>query len=496
MGRRAKVLVGGVVLALGAALLPVPSLGATAGTAPAFEPGPCPDVVPDDPRVECGTLTVPENRARPNRGDVVLAVVRIQPTTAEITEAPLLYLTGGPGEASLAFTIEHLEDPVVEDRAVVLVDLRGTGESLPSLACPERQGVVFSFATPSDDEAANRAALDTIAACKRRIEADGVDLRAYDYEAMAGDLSDLRVALGIDEWDVYGIGNGGRLALELVRRHPDGIRSLVLDAALPPQGNFFTELWPNAARAFGVLFDACTADAACNAAHPDLEDRFWALIEQLRKSPKTVTATNPGTGEPEDVVFDDRHTLETLRGGLYDTSLLPVIPTLIDQLTKGEAFDVVAGEIVARSGDVDTFSLGENLSDNCREEAAFAPRAEFVRQARELPRFRRVVLDDTFREECRVWDAGRADAAVDRPVRSRVPALLLVGEFDPVHPRSSSDAIARFLPNSTVVEFPGIGHGTQFAHDCPRSILRAFVLDPTAAVDTSCVDAMEPPAFG
>lgn len=475
-------------------MLPLPSLGAAAGAAAAFEPGACPEVVPDDPRIECGTVTVPENRARPNRGNVVLAVARIRPV-AESTEPPLLYLTGGPGEASLAFTIDHLEDPVVDDREVVLVDLRGTGESLPSLACPERQGAVFSFAAPSDDKAATRAALDAIAACKKRVEADGVDLRFYDYEATSADLADLRVALGIDEWDVYGISNGGRLALELVRRHAEGIRSLALDAALAPQGNFFTELWPNAARAFEVLFDACAANATCNSAHPDLEDKFWALIEQLRESPKSVTATNPGTGEPETVVFDDRSTLETLRGGLYDTSLLPVIPTLIDQLAKGEAFELVAGEILARSGDVDTFSLGQNLSDNCREEATFAPRAAFVRQARELPPFRRVILDDTFREECRVWDAGRAEASVNRPVKSKIPTLLLVGEFDPVHPRSSSDAIAKGLPNSTVVEFPGIGHGTEFAHECPRSILRAFVLDPTSAVDTSCVDAMEPPAF-
>ena len=46
-----------------------------------------------------------------------------------------------------------------------------------------------------------------------------------------------------------------------------------------------------------------------------------------------------------------------------------------------------------------------------------------------------------------------------------------------------------------MIEFPGLGHGTQFAHDCPRAILRAFVLDPAAPVDTSCVTAMMPPAF-
>jgi pimeloyl-ACP methyl ester carboxylesterase len=475
-------------------LLAIPAIPASAGPAPAFEPGRCPEVVPDDPRVECGTLTVPENR-RLSAGEVVLSVARIRPLTAEIAEAPLLYVSGGPGDASLAYAIDHLEHPIVEDRELVLVDLRGTGESLPSLACPEAESGPFSFAAPSDDRAAQRAALDAIGDCKRRLEADGVDLRAYDYEEMATDLADLRVALGIAEWDVYGISNGGRLALELVRRHPEGVRSLVLDAALAPQGNFFTELWPHAARAFDVLFGACTADPGCNAAHPDLEDRFWDLIERLREEPVVQSGTRPD-GETGRVVFDDRNALDILRAGLYDTSLLPIIPALLDQLTSGVGFDVVAAEVLASAGSTETFSLGENLSDNCREEVAYVRSAELERQARKLPRFRRVILHDTYRRECEVWDVGKADAAVNRPVRSKLPALLLVGEYDPVHPITSSRKIAKHLPNSTVVEFPGIGHGTVFAHDCPRTVLRAFVLDPDGPLDTGCVEQMGPPAFG
>ena len=389
---------------------------------------------------------------------------------------------------------DHLDDPAVVDRDIVLVDLRGTGFSEPSLACSEAAGSLFSYSESSDDPAALRAELDGIAACRSRLEDDGIDLRAYDYTAMAADLADVRDALGVEEWDVYGISNGGRLALELVRRHPDGVRSLVLDGALAPQGNFFTELWPNGARAFDTLFTACASQPACESAHPDLDARFWELVESLRESPRTVEGVDPATGELGTVVFDDRHLLEILRGALYDTSLIPVIPSLVDELTKGQGFEAIAGQVLAQT-DSSAFSLGEQLSVNCREEVAYAPRSAFVRQARRLPDFRRVVLDDTFRDECHAWSVGKAARDVDRPVRSTIPALVLVGEFDPVHPRSSSEAIAKYLPNSTVVEFPGIGHGTEFAHDCPRSILQAFVADPDAPVDQACVGRMEPVTF-
>jgi len=478
---------------VGVWLVPAPA-GASGGTKPEFEPGACPDGVPTDPRLECGTVTVPEHHGRAGGHDVVLAVGRIHPASGPSTEPPLLYVTGGPGDSALPFAQDFLDDPPVDDRDLILVDLRGTGYSQPSLECPEATGELFSFGAASDDAEANRAALAAIRDCKERLEADDIDLRAYDYTEISADLADVRTALGIDEWDVYGISNGGRVALELVRRHPQGVRALVLDAALPPQGNFFTELWPHGARAIKALFDACAQDATCNAAHPNLEARFWDMVESLRTSPKSVTGTDAETGSTGTVVFDDRHTLEILRGGLYDTTLIPIIPSLLDQLTKGEAFEGVANEVVARTGNFG-YSLGEELSDNCREEVAYAPRSAFVRQAKELPDYKRVILDDTFRKECKMWDVGKADPSVDRPVRSKIPALLLVGEFDPVHPRESSEAIAKYLPNSTLVEFPGIGHGTEFAHPCPRSILHAFVADPEAPVDTSCVDAMTPPQF-
>ena len=462
-------------------------------TEPVFEPGACPEGVPASDRIACGTLTVPENRAKPAAGRVHLAVATIRAPNPAPGATPLLRISGGPGDPSLVEAQSFLDDPPVLDRDLVLVDLRGTGFSTPSLACPEVDAV-DTLAVASGDPAVRRAHLDAIGACRDRLEGEGVDRRAYDYGEMSADLADLRRALRIAQWDVYGISNGGRLALELVRRHPQGIRSLVLDASLPPQGNYFGELWPHAARAFDELFAQCERDRACAAAHPDLEARFRTLIRSLETTPVTVTVTNPATGAPGTVVFDDRHTLEFLRGGLYDTGLLPVIPSLIDELVKGNAFEVVASEVLGRSASPG-FAFGQALSDNCREEVPFVRPSTFAAQAQQLPLLRRVILDDIFRRECKVWKVGRADVSVDRPVRSRIPALLTVGTLDPVHPRASSDAIAEYLPDSTVVEVPGVGHGAAFADPCPTAIVRAFLTDPTAKPDTGCVATMKPPEF-
>jgi pimeloyl-ACP methyl ester carboxylesterase len=41
--------------------------------------------------------------------------------------------------------------------------------------------------------------------------------------------------LGIREWNDYGVSYGSDLALQLLRDHPDGIRSVVADSVVPPQ---------------------------------------------------------------------------------------------------------------------------------------------------------------------------------------------------------------------------------------------------------------------
>jgi len=72
---------------------------------------------------------------------------------------------------------------------------------------------------------------------------------------------------------------------------------------------------------------------------------------------------------------------------------------------------------------------------------------------------------------------------------------VLVGEYDPVHPRSSGEAITAGLPNATLLELPGLGHGTVRVHECPRQIAHAFLIDPARAVDDGCIATMPAPAW-
>jgi hypothetical protein len=66
----------------------------------------------------------------------------------------------------------------------------------------------------------------------------------------------------------------------------------------------------------------------------------------------------------------------------------------------------------------------------------------------------------------------------------------MAGEFDPITPPARAHHAAETLPNATVVEFAGVGHGASIVEGCPRDMLIAFLSDPTGSLDDACLDGM------
>ena len=181
---------------------------------------------------ECGYLTVPENRSAQDGRTIRLAVAAARATAPARLPDAIVYLTGGPGNSALASAAGLVEAGWNAERDLVVLEQRGTLKSEPLLACPELDtyldGAVGSPPTSSDVAAQEAEALQ---ACRDRIAAEGWDLAAYNTTENAADVADLRVALGIEEWNVYGVSYGTYVALELLRNQPEGIRAVVLDSS-------------------------------------------------------------------------------------------------------------------------------------------------------------------------------------------------------------------------------------------------------------------------
>ena len=251
-----------------------------------FEPVPCPKLQGAETIADasCGYLIVPEDRSRRDGRTIRLMVAKYPARSLEKRAEPVVYLAGGPGDIAPLDVNGLIAANFIRDRDILVVSQRGTMFSEPALTCAaadnfarELLGLRFY------SEATKRAHLAATEACHHELAATGTDLSTYNSTENAADLADLRTALGLTTWNVYGTSYGSYLAQTLMRDHPEGIRSVVLDSVLPTTYTIPGNWWITRA-GFDNLFQACAAETACNAAHPHLEKRSPNLSTNSRPS--------------------------------------------------------------------------------------------------------------------------------------------------------------------------------------------------------------------
>jgi pimeloyl-ACP methyl ester carboxylesterase len=473
---------------------PVPSEAAP------FERAPCPHLTEEEARregVECGLLAVPERRAEPTDRSLQLAVAVLRARGPAPAADPILLLPGSAWHGHLDATAQWLRASIRERRDLILVDPRGTGWSTPSIDCPDiryLQDELRAVDLPPDEIARRFTAAGI--ACRDRLVAAGHDLSAYHHAAVAADLADLRRALGIAEWNVYAIGHGTRIALTLLRDEPAGVRSVVLDSAVPPQVDEF-RLAERIERSLATILADCAADPACLAAFPRLEEDVVALVTDLNERPLVVTVPHPLTGEQVSQLVNGDLAIAGYLLAQAATEFIPVLPLATRELLRRneDVVSALAGMAAAGPGGLGPFNQGAAYSVRCRDEAAFADPRQALRDAAALPWLSGLFIRASEQAVCAVWPVGDPDPVETQPVRSDVPALVIAGEYDSLMPTAWSRAAAEPLGRATFVELPGVGHGPSRNVPCAVSIRDAFIDDPARAPNVDCVARLGPPMF-
>ena len=477
--------------------------GATPPPAAEAEWGACDFDVPAGVEIECGTLPVPADRDDADGGTVQLAFAVVRADAEEPAEDPVVYLSGGPGQSTLELVplaFEQLYAPLARDRDLILVDQRGTGLTQPSLACDEysswAEGTLGSGLEPEELEA---QAVQTLEECRRRLVDDGVDLADYDSAASATDLEDLRRALGHEQWNLYGISYGTRLAQTAMRDHPDGIRSVVLDASYPIDADLYEETPGNAVRAMEALFDTCAADPACAARYPDLGPRFRSLVGELDAAPAPITLVDATTGEQIEDELDGDGLVGFLFQSLYATDMLAFLPELVAGAENGE-FGTIGLLLGALTQELDLVSVGQQLAVQCQDEVVFSDREEVAAAAAADPLVQGFfeaspTVGPGIFDLCASWGTGAATPGGDEAVTSDIPALVLAGDLDPITPPRWGEDVVAELSRGHLVRFPYTGHGSLPSHDCAVQITSRFLEDPDGEPATDCVEDIGAPAF-
>jgi pimeloyl-ACP methyl ester carboxylesterase len=249
--------------------------------------------------------------------------------------------------------------------------------------------------------------------------------------------------LGIGAWNVFATSYGSYLAQTLMRDHPEGIRSVVLDSVLPATYNV-AQNWQNTRDGFDSIFEACAAQPACEAAHPRLEETFTGLVNKLEAEPLTTTVKDPATGEDIKVVIDGGALIDWLRNQNYGVPMLQAAPDRIGGLANGDpkAVEAIALDRTSRAPppgpDVPALGYGLSYGVSCRESYPFATPEDLADAGRRaFPDYPASITGEGignwayFNEDCReIWKVPAAPLAMHQLVVSAIPTLLISGTFD------------------------------------------------------------------
>lgn len=479
--------------------------------APQFIGSACPFTLPagltEGEDIRCGYVSVPANRNDPTAGTLQLATAILTPADGSTAADPLIYLEGGPGGSALEFlylTYDRNFKPILESgRQIVIFDQRGVGLSRPALDCTELNRLFLELLNNEmngqtlTDEEMDALNTEAIRVCSTDL-AGRADLAGFSTDENAADVVGLTQALGFDQVNLWGVSYGTRLALEVMRDHPEIVRAAILDSNVPPDANLYAGQPPNLVRAFSLLFDSCAADPACNQAYPDLKKTFFDTVARLDQQPATFSATDALTGKSYEVVVNGDNLMDLLFQFLYDADVLPILPRLIANVSAGnyDMLSLLVGSVIATRSAI---SHGMHFALQCKEEVPFTSPDEVAAAAGEFAEYQNY-FDDSFIQGN--FDACEAmavepleDPSVNQAVESDIPSLVMAGEFDPVTPPAWSEQVAATLENSYLYEFPALSHGASFKPGCPQEILLAFLEDPLQKPDAACLDAMNPPQW-
>ncbi|MFB7609555.1 alpha/beta fold hydrolase [Streptomyces gardneri] len=495
---------------------PIGTVARTVGDAH-FQPGPCPrtaDPIPDLARARCGTLTVPEkHRPKGPKGPkgpkeprghggrkITLAVAIMPAESSRPSPDPIVWLAGGPGDDAVSEIPMALAGDLNRDRDVIFMSQRGTYSADPVLTCPNIDEFnARALGLVSNAPSTARLHVEATRACRDRVDGTGADRSAYNDIESSADYDALRKTLGVKKWNVFGISYGTHLALNYMRLHPKGIRSVGIDGVLPPSLGGGAVTWKAAREGFDGLFKACAEQAACNTRYPNLKATFLRLVSELEANPLTVTVTVPVHPEPVKVVLDGSQLVTWLT---FASHLAEGVPRSIDELAHGNgqriAEQLAGGKYSPQA--IGRVAHGLVYGVFCSQWTPYESRADIIRGGRRaFPSFPRSMLANApqlawLHDDCRAWDVPPAPPWIRDVTHSDIPTLALSGGFDAQTAPSNGAYVARTLSRSHAVTVPYVAHVVFADSQCAQTITTSFFADP-ARPDTRCLAGLQPPQF-
>ncbi|OQR88192.1 hypothetical protein ACHHYP_07289 [Achlya hypogyna] len=489
------------------------STGTTSGSpAPGpFHWQPCPDY-PDDPRYQCGALTVPLDHLDATNNATLNIAVQKYTTGDAPSKGTILVNPGGPGGAGTEIATPMVAMIMGGQYDILGFDPRGIGKSRP-IRCSKNEftaamerAAIAGIESPLGHGPITDAVFDNYASnyalpIARCEQYDGDYLPYLSTAFVARDMDLIRAALGQDLMHYYGVSYGSFLGITYANMFPDKVGRFVIDAVLDPE--LYTgsapELMVGSFRDTDKIFEAFVTacekvgPAACaladaSATRPYLMERLQQFFAQVSRSPLLLRGG-------EDIVrFTDTDVRQLVLPHLYSPTRWSALATDLARLING-TFVVPptnnSCETMTAPTDVD-MAYQVYIGNDGDLDANRA--ANWTRALQRVQNATRVLFDPEMNNIVAVkyWKT----RAVERYAGPWAKAyankvVILNNELDPVCPLHSAQHVRALMGanHSVLVTREGYGHGaavSQFS-SCLHALLTNLYSNGTyPAEDTYC----------
>jgi pimeloyl-ACP methyl ester carboxylesterase len=419
----------------------------------------------------CGSISVPwEPRdASYGKTSIGFALRPADDRAAGRRSTPIVAVEGGPGYGSsrTAPAYSGLFGRLLSTHDLLLVDMRGTGMSEP-IHCPD-----LNLGRGPD--------WLTTAQCAHKL---GERFISYRTSAAADDVDSVRQALGLGKVALYGDSFGTFLGQSYAFRHPDTIRSLVLDSAYPARGEsaWYPSIPRTGIRSYVI---SCERSPSCP---PHARERLGRLTRHLRRNhygaaPLLNALGSAGYGPPASYLKIDRAGRALMAGNPGPWRRLTV-----DQRPGSwhpEHYD-----------HADEFTVGCNDYPLLWSKAASEPerRQQLMRAVASYPRDRfapftprEVAIASDFQYlECLAWP--KPTKLYEPPISpgskpTKAPVLIVSGELDDVTTPHEGHLVAQEFPDARQYIARNAGHVASLydGHSPAAKRIRRFLTRNTAS---------------
>ena len=457
-----------------------------AQTAPApvlSEWGPCPSDPTDG--VECATITVPYDYARPDGDRFTIPVARI-PSKADKPKL-LVMNPGGPGVSGVDDLKSGREyyEKFTGVYTVVSFDPRGTGGAVPAVSCLDEAQKAAIFNQPSvprsqsDDRRRQELAAGIGAACQSQF---GSALSHLGTENVVRDLDAIRAAMGFDKASYLGYSYGTFVGALYLQMLPERTGRVVLDSVMAPELDY-REVRHGQAKGMQASLTAfaqdCLSRSDCPLPGP-AENAVQTVVDLINRLDTTPQRS------PQGRELSGSRMLALVESSQYmPQSGWPALRTVLADALAGRWPTVVEAayspDLMVNPADSEYLSVV--CTDFATDRDPQTPGRLAPLWARESP------ISGGNRAwslaPCEAWPVGpvRQPGPVNPDPGKAGPVLILSTTGDPATPLEWAQSLHRQIRDSSLVIAPGPGHLASSQNTCADETLIEFLLRGTTPAE-------------